>query len=242
MSKISEAVDLAKKWAADPSHGYDQTSRWGNDYDCSSFLISVWEAVGVPVKSNGATYTGNMRSVFTRCGFVIAPVDEWDLTIGAQLEAGDVLLNDANHTAMYIGNGQLVQASANEFGGVTGGRTGDQTGAEIAVKRYYNFPWDCVLRYKDVSISESTTEDGVYTVKSGDSWWGIAAKELGNGELWEQLMKLNGKSIYDTIHPGDVIMLWDDGCKDCQIDPNAERKAFLENEVAKLGGKITWNA
>ena len=70
-----EAAELAVKrmedWAADPSHGYDQEYRWGErgDYDCSAAVIQAWELAGVPVKSNGATYTGNMRGVFLRCGF-----------------------------------------------------------------------------------------------------------------------------------------------------------------------------
>lgn len=85
MTKIEEAIALAKKMANDSSHGYDQASRWGPNYDCSSFLISVWESVGVLVKTNGATYTGNMRSVFLRCGFELADVDALDLTIGAGL-------------------------------------------------------------------------------------------------------------------------------------------------------------
>ena len=57
--------------AKDDSHGYDQTYRWGEkgDYDCSSATITAWEKAGVPVKSNGATYTGNMYSVFTKLGF-----------------------------------------------------------------------------------------------------------------------------------------------------------------------------
>ena len=48
---------------------------------------------------------------------------------------------------MYISNSQLVGASQNEHGGVTGGQTGDQTGEEIHVHGYYNYPWQYVLRY-----------------------------------------------------------------------------------------------
>ena len=146
MSKADQAIYQIETWAADNIHGYDQSNRWGPDYDCSSAVISAWELAGVPVKTNGATYTGNMRGVFLRCGFedVTGSVN---LATGAGLQRGDVLLNIRHHTAMYCGNGQEVEASINENGGVTGGMTGDQTGREFLVRPYRNYPWDCVLRY-----------------------------------------------------------------------------------------------
>lgn len=141
-----KAISQMEVWAADPTHGYDQAQRWGPDYDCSSAVISAWELAGVPVKTNGATYTGNMRGVFLRCGFedVTGSVN---LATGAGLQRGDVLLNIRHHTAMYCGSGMEVEASINENGGVTGGQPGDQTGREFLVRPYRNYPWDCVLRY-----------------------------------------------------------------------------------------------
>lgn len=140
------ATARMEAWAADDSHGYDQANRWGPDYDCSSAVIAAWEMAGVPVKSNGATYTGNMRGVFLRCGFEDV-TDGIDLATGTGLQRGDVLLNSRHHTAMYCGKGMEVEASINENGGVTGGQPGDQTGREFLVRPYRNYPWDCVLRY-----------------------------------------------------------------------------------------------
>ena len=146
MSATEKAITQMEAWAADNSHGYDQANRWGPVYDCSSAVISAWELAGVPVKTNGATYTGNMRGVFLRCGFedVTASID---LATGAGLQRGDVLLNIRHHTAMYCGNGMEVEASINEDGTTTGGRPGDQTGREFLARPYRNYPWDCVLRY-----------------------------------------------------------------------------------------------
>ena len=140
---IDAACVLAVEIADDPVHGYSQTNRWGPDYDCSSFLIYVWQTVGVPVKDTGASYTGNMKAAFEKCGFVDVTTSV-NLATGSGCEKGDVLLNERSHTAMYIGDRQMVWAST------AGGHPepGDQTGREIRTGAYYNYPWDCVLRYE----------------------------------------------------------------------------------------------
>ena len=156
MSVINSAVKWAREIAADNSRGYDQSSRWGPNYDCSSFLITAYKKAGLKLES---TYTGNMYSDFLKHGFkdVTASVNK---ATGSGLETGDVLLNHVNHTAMYIGNGQIVQASINENGKTTGGQTGDQTGKEIYERSYYNYPWDVVLRYvgSDSTSSKATAQ------------------------------------------------------------------------------------
>ena len=161
---IEKAVTWAIKIAQDPAHGYDQTRRWGPDYDCSSLMISAWQQAGVPVKTEGATYTGNMAPVFLRCGFEDV-TEEVNLNTGAGLQRGDVLLNVRHHTAMSIGGGQIVHASINESGRAAGGKTGDQTGREICVRSYYKYSkgWDKVLRY--VGTGEKVGQKGGTSVK-----------------------------------------------------------------------------
>lgn len=146
MEVIELAVKNMETLAVDNSHGYDQANRWGPDYDCSSAVITAWQNAGVPVKTNGATYTGNMRNAFLSSGFSDV-TNEINLQTGAGLQRGDVLLNYSSHTAMYVGYGTIAHASINEFGGTTGGASGDQTGMEICLRSYYNYPWNCVLRY-----------------------------------------------------------------------------------------------
>lgn len=46
-----------------------------------------------------------------------------------------------------------------------------------------------------------------YTVKSGDSWWSIAASQLGDGGRYTELAEYNGKKSTDTIYAGQVIRL-----------------------------------
>lgn len=159
---INKAVAWAVAVADDPSHGYDQSSRWGADYDCSSFVISAWQQAGVPVKTSGASYTGNMYWAFINCGFRDV-TNSINLSTGANLQKGDVVLNTKHHTEMYIGNGRMVKASINELGGTTGGKTGDQTGREIYIGSYYkpNYGWDYVLRYYGGEEEEKPTVDPV---------------------------------------------------------------------------------
>ena len=142
------AVKFMESLANNPSIGYDQQYRWGErgDYDCSSAVISAWEFAGVPVKQAGATYTGNMYKVFLANGFEDV-TSQVDVTNGAGLVIGDVLLNHQKHTAMYAGNGNTVEANINELGAATGGTPGDQTGREFWLRLYRNYPWDVVLRY-----------------------------------------------------------------------------------------------
>ena len=159
MSKIDKAIEWALNIANDSSHGYDQANRWGPNYDCSSFLITAWEKAGVPVKTKGATFTGNMKSVFLKCGFKdVTGNNNVEFGMGAGLQRGDILLHEQNHVAMYLGGGQIVQASINERGGITGGQTGDQTGGEIHVRYYYNYPWKVLLRYVGEDAGEVTEE------------------------------------------------------------------------------------
>lgn len=139
---IDAAVALAVDIADDNSHGYSQANRWGPDYDCSSFLIHVWQTIGVPVRDAGASYTGNMKAAFLACGF--ADVTAFvNLSTGAGCQAGDILLNERDHVAMSIGGGRMVWASTD------GGHPepGDQTGREIRTGAFYSFPWNCCLRY-----------------------------------------------------------------------------------------------
>lgn len=152
MSVIEEACNYMIDLAADNSHGYSQYNRWLPDVDCSSSIILAYEQTGV--KKAGATYTGNMRTAFVKCGFEAIPYKK-----GMTLVRGDVLLNEKYHTCLYLGNKKIVQASCSETGGITG-RTGDQTGREVAIGNFYEYSkgWDYVLRYKEQEVKTVTIE------------------------------------------------------------------------------------
>ncbi len=158
---IEEAVQWAISIANDDSHGYDQTHRDGPNYDCSSLLCWAYSNAGLNTRPGYTPSTHTMYNVFTAAGFQDV-TSQVNLSNGSGLVRGDVLLVPGHHTEMYIGNGQNVAARINENGETTGGQTGDQTGREICVRDYYNYPWDYVLRYPG---GGSVTPGGVYIVR-----------------------------------------------------------------------------
>ena len=181
MSKIDNAVAWAVSIAGDDTHGYDQGSRWGPDYDCSSLLIQAWENAGVPVKTNGATYTGNMVSVFLENGFTDI-TSSITLSSGAGLKKGDIVWKSGHTEMVYNDTQGLVGASINENGETTGGVSGDQTGGEIRTRTYYNYPWTTVLRY---TASDNESEDTTGDVITGNRYLSMSE------------MQVNAKYIYN---------------------------------------------
>lgn len=174
--RINKAINWMEETAKDDRHGYCQDHRWGEDgdYDCSSAVITAWEQAGVPVKSKGATYTGNMLSVFKANGFVDVTA-QVNRSTGAGLVRGDVLLNTVHHTAMYCGDGKEVEASINEKGTAHGGKPGDQTGKEFLIRSYRNYPWTNVLRYTG---GNSTTTAGKNYLEMGDNGSAVKTMQL----------------------------------------------------------------
>ncbi len=159
MFKKEVAVLLMKHLVEHDWHGYSQVSRWGDgegtcdvaiggktykveqgDRDCSSAIISAYEAAGI--SCGGATYTGNMRTCMCATGnFRWHPMSSRYVA-----KAGDVYLNEINHTAMCLSDvpDMLMEFSQSETGG-TDGVEGDQTGRESRIAPYYDYPWNGIL-------------------------------------------------------------------------------------------------
>lgn len=236
---INKAVDWALAMARDARHGYDQEIRWGPDYDCSSFVITAWQQAGVPVRTSGASYTGNMLPAFLRCGFRDVR-GQVNLATGKGLRKGDVLLNTAHHAELYVGDGQCVKAGSNEHGGATGGQTGDQNGREICVSSYYNFPWDHVLRYMG---GETNTSSGAAAPPSPQwegkgSADGIVLPMLRRGSRGESVKAMQAVLIADGFDCGP------DGA-DGDFGPATEaalRRYQAENglEADGICGPMSW--
>ena len=202
----SSAIDKAVSWAVgianDNKHGYSQANRWGDDYDCSSLIIQAYQNAGIPVKDNGASYTGNMYSVFTGLGFTDVTSETNHGNNMSKLQKGDVLLNDATHTEMYIGDGKIVGAHSN-YDGVAG----DSSGSEIDVGDFYAGNWQHVLRApgsftpgtnmgatgsgnSSINFSGSGKFDSTHPITEAEK------NQLEAQKYWEERRKDTSKPIY----------------------------------------------
>lgn len=128
-----------------------------NDYTTmtsTSFITEAFESFGVNVESVGnVTYTNNMYKGFTQCGFddVTFAID---LFKGKGLRKGDVLLNHCNHCAIMISDTELAEFLEPPKMDMYKVPITDWHNTQYFNKReYYNFPWNCVLRYKDSTIN-----------------------------------------------------------------------------------------
>ena len=199
MTAAMNAYDWAASIAGNQKHGYSQQIRWGNpDYDCSSLVISAYEQAGVPLKSKGATYTGNLRSVALSCGFEDV-TGKVNLNTGAGLKKGDILMyhrsGNIGHTALASGDGRIVHARGQSYGSSA---PGDQ-GSEIAVTAYYRGSWTTVLRYPGVGAVGQSGETAPLPAKRYAVTTTLPMIESGNigkaVEVWQKIvgMKEDGE-------------------------------------------------
>lgn len=203
MAQMNEvAAQIMEHLCSHDWHGYTQGNRWGDgttetldidgheyvivggDRDCSSAVISAYNAAGL---GTSATYTGNMRSAFVATGlFEVRGMDY-------VAQRGDVYLNDANHTAMCVSAEPdvLAEFSISENGTIYG-NVGDQTGSESHIAPYYDYPWDCILRFTggeaETPNVSPTPREIVYRVSTDEA-----------GERWHEKMI----GLHDTSGFGD---------------------------------------
>ena len=165
-------------------YGVKYTIKSG-DRDCSSAVISAYEAAGI--SCGGATYTGNMRKCMVGTGNFA-----WrSMNFIAQM--GDTYLNEASHTAMCLSAEPdvLMEFSINEKGTALGGKVGDQKQSgeydetygmgESHLRMYYDYPWNGILQCINEEIAFVIEEDGTISKPTKDD--GYTATEVKNVEV-----------------------------------------------------------
>lgn len=174
---ISKFCDRMRYWCDEGNLGYDQGNRWdiryGGECDCSSLVIFALKEAGFDTGS--ASYTGNMSDQLCARG--------WKrIANNGNPQKGDILLHDSNHVAVWLGD-CLAQASIDENGRATGGAAGDQTGRETRTGGYYNYPWNCYLRYTGAQSNDTATSSTSSTNRNVDEVKYRASVDP-NGKKW----------------------------------------------------------
>ena len=223
MGLANVAAQIHANMCEDSRFGYSWSPRWGTDgygyvtwniegrnysikigdYDCSSSTITAWqkalEGTDYEGALDGATYTGNMRSIFVNSGLF----DVWN-TYSTEASRGDLYLNDNSHVAMCQDGGYdgvygwdcLSEFCINEFGEVYGGSTGDQTGGESRIAGYYDYPWSCTLHYngKADGSSRPSPAPAPSTPVDGEPEYAIWTAETGWLDTMKGLVDTGGGS------------------------------------------------
>lgn len=145
---IEAAIEWGTAIANDNSHGYSQITRYGNpNYDCSSLVCYAMQAAGFNI---AITSTHSMKNMFLAEGhwewipsYQLGDLSNYGVLSGqSSLRRGDILLNEQNHTELYLGGGMSLGAHW-DWDGVNG----DSSGTEISVAQYWDSNWDGILRY-----------------------------------------------------------------------------------------------
>ena len=226
------AASIMEHYASHSAHGYTQGSgRWGDrktenvkvgggvfkvacgDRDCSSGVISAYEAAGVDVD---ATYTGNMKDAFLATGMF-----EWK-PMNYRAKRGDIYLNHVNHTAMCVDDkpDKLAEFFLNERGGITGGKKGDQTGGECRIANYYDFPWDGILHYN----GKADTEDDMTPEQAAQLQFIYDHLHWRESDHYSDLGNLVAEFPieYET---------WEDGKREPLTQPLGKRIGFIDQRI-----------
>lgn len=196
MSSIEKAVSWMEQIAKDNSHGYDQAHRNGPNYDCSSFIGTALNQAGFNVSKSSTTR--NLESQLLKAGFE-------KISVNSSRKRGDIFLAVGEHVVMCTDSKNIVHASINEKGTVTGGKTGDQNGKEICIRSYYNGNWDYHFRLKEKSTSNKTVH-AYYRVKTKKHGWLPEVKDWNdyagyeNSDITDFALKVSDGTVKYRVH------------------------------------------
>lgn len=175
---INDAVSFAVGIANDNSHGYSQAVRSlynitiPKSFDCSSLCCTSYYYAflknGLTEQANylksHCSYTGNMLNMLN-VGFEIVARNQ---TAHAQMQKGDLELNENYHVAMAIDRDNIVHARSSE--GTT--NTIDDSGNEIRTQSWYNYShgWTHRLRFTGKGLNLNSSTNTSTTTTTTKNW------------------------------------------------------------------------
>ena len=138
---VQRAIYLAGPGNLGYSQGPDRLNVWKDGTgDCASYNLLCAKYVGIPI--GGATFTGNLMDELVKVGWKEIPLKNRHYGC---LVCRPKTSSRSGHVAMMVSdNDDVAEALSNEFGGIIGGKPGDQTGREVMVRKYNNFATRCI--------------------------------------------------------------------------------------------------
>ena len=138
---VQRAIYLAGPGNLGYSQGNDRWNVWENGSgDCASYNLSCAKWAGIPI--GGATFTGDLMDELPKVGWKEIPLSNRHYGC---LVCRPKTATRGGHVAMMISdNDDVAEALGNEFGGIMGGKPGDQTGNEVLTRKYNGFATRCI--------------------------------------------------------------------------------------------------
>lgn len=208
---INDAVSFAVGIANDNSHGYSQAVRSlynitnPKSYDCSSLCCTAYYYAflknGLTAQANylksHCSYTGNMLNMLN-VGFEIVARNQ---TAHAQMQKGDLELNENYHVAMAIDRDNIVHARSSE--GTT--NTIDDSGNEIRTQKWYLYNinhggWTHRLRFTGKGLNLSNVKPSTSTY---NKWVGVATKD--GTDVFSNPTGTSKLSTYPKLNKGNLV-------------------------------------
>lgn len=176
LSVAEKIAQTAEHIAKHATHGYSQPNRDGygtetikfsdgtkatihnGDYDCSEMdRVCVNAALsGNSEKPIVYMWSGDADERLKEAGFTRMAFS------ASSVKRGDVLWC-SGHMGIALGDGMQADAHGDEYGGITGPSSGDQTGHEIEVRTLRTGVWKYIYRFKHSEL-EPTVIDAEFSV------------------------------------------------------------------------------
>ena len=106
---------------------------------------------------------------------------------------------------------KISNCGHDENNGYSGGKAGDQTGREYCIRKWYNRPWDCVLRHHDIVIQRDIAKLAKQAAKNEH----IGYDQSQRLTFWEQLKKAKNYA------PKNITV-------DCEADCSSSTTAIIK--------------
>ncbi|MCF6410077.1 C40 family peptidase [Pseudalkalibacillus salsuginis] len=159
-----------------------------SSFDCSSFTVTVFKKHGITLPRSSSAQA-NVGTTVSK----------------SNLQVGDLLFYDTdfdgviNHVSIYAGNGKMLGAQSSTGVAFADAFSPYYWGSRfVKAQRVLNSvkPDTKVASETTKSTSSSSSDTSVYTVKSGDTLWGISSKYNTSVSKLKELNNISSHIIY----------------------------------------------